>query len=64
MDEGVLVERGKEKVEVFDDGGWEAKLLGGDIGKDIEEVGQSRGSWGQVNRVGRRGDVTQGCGIN
>jgi hypothetical protein len=49
MDKGVLVERGKEKVEVFDDGGWEAKLLGSDVGKDVEKVGRSIGGQGRVN---------------
>jgi hypothetical protein len=51
MDEGVLVERGMEKSEVFVDRGWEAKLLCSDISKDIEKVGWSMGCWGRVNRV-------------
>ena len=66
MDESVLVERGIEKSEVFDDGGWETKLLCGDVGKDVEKVWWRMGGRGRVNRVdsGRRGDVTRGRGIN
>jgi hypothetical protein len=66
MDESILVERGMEKSEVFNDGGWEAKLLRSDIGKDVKKVRRGVGDWGQISRVdkGRRGDVARGRGIN
>jgi hypothetical protein len=66
MDESVLVEWRMEKSDIFDDGGWETKLLRSDVGKDVEEIGRGVGGRGRMNRVdcGRRGDVTRGCGIN
>jgi hypothetical protein len=66
MDKGVLVEQGMEKIEVFVDGGWEAKLLRSDVGKDVKKVRWGVGGRGRLSQVddSRRGDVTRECGIN